>query len=123
MTGMTGSPISIHETAAGIVFRIRVIPRASRSEVVGIQGDALKLRLNAPPVEGKANEECIRLIAEILGVKKARVTIIAGHSARTKTVAVEGIGAGAVAAILPQSRQGSGCEAIHVNADAHGRKS
>jgi hypothetical protein len=103
MIRMTGSPISIRETAAGTVFRIRVVPRASRSEVAGIQGDALKLRLNAPPVEGKANDECIRLLAEILGVKKAQVTIIAGHAARTKTVAVEGIRAGAVAAILPQS--------------------
>ncbi len=100
---MTGSPISIRETAAGAVFRIRVVPRASRNEVAGIQGDALKLRLNAPPVEGKANDECIRFIAEILGVKKAQVTIIAGHTARTKTIAVEGIKAGAVTAILPQS--------------------
>ncbi|MDP1993582.1 MAG: DUF167 domain-containing protein [Syntrophales bacterium] len=99
---MTGSPISIRETPAGAVFRIRVVPRASRSEVAGIQGDALKLRLNAPPLEGKANDECIRFLAEILGVKKAQVTIIAGHTARTKTVAVEGIKAGAVAAILPK---------------------
>ena len=100
---MTGSSISIRETAAGAVFRIRVVPRASRSEVAGIQGDALKFRLKAPPVEEKANNECIRLLAEILGVKKARVTIIAGHASRTKTVAVEGIRAGAVVAILPQS--------------------
>jgi uncharacterized protein len=97
---MTGSPLSIYETSAGAVFRIRVVPRASRSEVAGIQGDALKLRLNAPPVEGKANDECIRLLADFLGVKKAQVTIIAGHAARTKTVAVEGIGAGAVVAVL-----------------------
>jgi len=100
---MTESSISIRETAAGAIFRVRVVPRASRSEVAGIQGDALKLRLNAAPVEGKANDECIRLLAEILGVKKAQVTIIAGHAARTKTVIVEGIRAGAVAAILPQS--------------------
>jgi uncharacterized protein len=100
---MTGSPISIRETATGTVFRIRVIPRASRSEVAGIQGDALKLRLNAPPAEGKANDECVRLLADLLGVKKAQVTIIAGHAARTKTVAVEGIGAGSVAAILSRS--------------------
>jgi hypothetical protein len=100
---MTGSPISIRETAAGAVFRIRVVPRASRSEVAGIQGDALKLRLNAPPVEGKANDECIRFLAEILGVKKTQVTIVTGHTARTKTIAVEGIRAGAVTAILPKS--------------------
>jgi len=98
---MAGSPIPIRETADGAIFRIRVVPRASRSEAAGIQGDALKLRITEAPVEGKANDECIRLIAKILGVKKTQVTIIAGHTARTKTVAVEGIRAGAVVAILP----------------------
>ena len=100
---MTEPPISIRETAAGAVFKVRVVPRASRSEMAGIQGDSLKLRLNAPPVEGKANEECIRLLAEILGVRKTQVTIIAGHTARTKTIAVEGIRAEALAALLPRS--------------------
>jgi uncharacterized protein len=114
---MTGSPISIRETAAGVVFRTRVVPRASRSEVAGIQGDALKLRLNAPPVEGKANGECIRFLAEILGVKKAQVTIIAGHTARIKTIAVEGIRAGAVTAILSQSSQGVKKEGRNLNAE------
>jgi uncharacterized protein (TIGR00251 family) len=101
---MAGSPIPIRETADGAIFRIRVVPRASRSQAVGIQGDALKLRITEPPVEGKANDECIRLLAKILGVKKTQVTIIAGHTGRTKTVAVEGIGAGAVVAILSRSQ-------------------
>jgi uncharacterized protein len=100
---MTESPISIRETATSAVFKIKVVPRSSRSEVVGIQGDALKLRLKAPPVEGKANEECIRLLVEILGVRKTQVTIIAGHTARTKTVAVEGIRSEALAALLSRS--------------------
>jgi uncharacterized protein (TIGR00251 family) len=94
---MAGSPISIRETSAGAVFRIRVVPRASRREIAGVQDDALKLRITAAPVEGKANEECIRLLAEVLGVKKAQVTIIAGHTSRTKTVAVEGLKADQVA--------------------------
>jgi len=97
---MAGLPISIRETAAGTVFRIRVVPRASRREVAGIQGDALKLRITAPPVEGKANEECIRLLAETLGVKKGQVTIIAGHGSRTKTVAVDGVKAAEIAALI-----------------------
>lgn len=100
---MAESPIPIRETADGAVFHIRVVPRASRSEAAGIQGDALKLRVTAAPSEGKANDECIRLLAKILGVKRTQVTIIAGHTARTKTVAIEGIGAGSVAAILPRS--------------------
>ena len=97
---MAGSPLSIRETAAGAVFRIRVVPRASRSGIAGIQNDALKLRITAPPVEGKANEECIRLLAETLGVKKGQVTIIAGHASRTKTVAVDGVKAKEIAAII-----------------------
>ena len=76
------------------------MPRASRCETAGIQDDALKLRITAPPVEGKANEACIRLLAELLGVKKAQVTIIAGHASRTKTVAVEGVKAAEIAALI-----------------------
>jgi uncharacterized protein (TIGR00251 family) len=91
--------IPLRETETGVIFRIRVVPRASRSEVGGIQGDALKLRITAPPVEGKANEECIRLLAETLGVKKGQVTIIAGHASRTKTVVVAGIRPEAVTAL------------------------
>ena len=97
---MAVSPISVRETSAGAVFHIRVVPRASRREVAGVQGDALKLRITAAPVEGKANEECIRLLSELLGVKKAQVTIIAGHTARTKTVSVEGLKAADITAFI-----------------------
>jgi hypothetical protein len=92
--------IPLRETETGVVFRIRVVPRASRREPVGIQDDALKLRITAPPVEGKANRECIRMVAELFGVKKARVAIIAGHASRTKTVAVEGVKAKEIAALI-----------------------
>ena len=92
--------IPLRETETGVTFRIRAVPRASRNEVAGIQGDALKLRITAPPVEGKANEDCIRLLAETLGVKKGQVTIIAGHGSRTKTIAVEGAKATEIAALI-----------------------
>lgn len=97
---MAGSLLSIRETPAGAVFRIRVVPRASRRELAGVQDDALKLRITAAPVEGKANEECIRLLADLLGVKKAQVTIIAGHTARIKTVSVAGMKAAEIAALI-----------------------
>jgi uncharacterized protein (TIGR00251 family) len=93
--------IPLRETPDGVVFRIRVVPRASRSEAAGVRDGALKLRITAPPVEGKANEECIRLLAELLAVKKAQVKILAGHASRTKTVAVAGLSAGEVAARIP----------------------
>jgi len=90
--------IPLRETETGVIFRIRVVPRASRSEPAGIQDDALKLRITAPPVEGKANEACITLLAELLGVKRTQVAIIAGHGSRTKTVAVDGVKAKEIAA-------------------------
>jgi uncharacterized protein len=92
--------IPIRETETGVVFRIRVVPRASRCESAGFQDDALKLRITAPPVEGKANGACIALLAELLGVKKGRVAIIAGHASRTKTVAVQGVKAAEMAALI-----------------------
>ena len=92
--------IPLRETQTGVIFRIRVVPRASRSEPVGIQDGALKLRITSPPLEGKANIECVRMLAELLGVKKARVAIIAGHGSRTKTIAVEGAKAAEIAALI-----------------------
>jgi hypothetical protein len=92
--------IPLRETETGVIFRIRVVPRASRSEPAGIQNDALKLRITAPPVEGKANEACITLLAELFGVKRTQVAIIAGHGSRTKTVAVDGVKAAEIAALI-----------------------
>ena len=83
--------IPVSESGEGIVFQVRVVPRSSRSEVAGIQGDTLKVRLKAPPVEGRANEECIRFLAGLLGVKKDRVRIVSGLKSKTKTIAVSGL--------------------------------
>ena len=65
-----------------------MLPRASHPGIAGVQEGALKVRIAAPPVDGKANEACIQLLAEVLGVKKGQVAILAGHTGRTKTVAV-----------------------------------
>ena len=83
--------IPVSESKDGIVFQVRVVPRSSRSEVAGVQGDSLKIRLKAPPVEGRANEECIRFLAGLLGVKKDRVRIVSGLKSKTKTIAVSGL--------------------------------
>ena len=83
--------IPVGETTDGVVFNIRVIPRSSRCELVGIQGDALKLRITAPPVEGAANKECIRFLSDILGVKRSQVRIVAGHRSKNKKVSISGI--------------------------------
>lgn len=70
---------------------VRVQPRATRDELVGWEGEAVKVRLSAPPVEGKANKALTEFLAERLGVNKSAVTIVAGHGARQKIVDVDGL--------------------------------
>jgi uncharacterized protein (TIGR00251 family) len=72
-------------------FTVKVHPRARRSAVTGRLGDAWKLDLTAPPAEGKANEECVRYLAELTGVPRARVRIVTGLTSRTKVVEIEGV--------------------------------
>jgi uncharacterized protein (TIGR00251 family) len=72
-------------------FTVKVHPRARRSAVTGRLGDAWKLDLTAPPVEGKANDECLRFLAELVGVPRARVRIVTGLTSRTKVVEIEGV--------------------------------
>lgn len=73
------------------MLTIHVQPRARRSEVAGRHGDAIKVRLAAPPVDNAANEELVRFLAEALGVPRAAVSVARGHTARRKTVAVLGM--------------------------------
>ena len=70
---------------------VKVHPRARRSAITGRLGDAWKLSLAAPPVDGKANQECLRLLAELAGVPRAAVRILRGETARTKIVEIDGI--------------------------------
>jgi uncharacterized protein (TIGR00251 family) len=70
---------------------VRVQPRASRNEVAGVYGDALKLRLTAPPVEGAANEALVAVLAKAFAVAPRAVRIVAGHGSRSKLVEVDGI--------------------------------
>jgi uncharacterized protein len=72
---------------------IRVQPRAKRTEVAGERGDAVVIRVNAPPVDGRANEAVCRLIAKRLDVPRTAVRIVRGESARDKLVRVEGLSA------------------------------
>jgi uncharacterized protein (TIGR00251 family) len=92
----------IESTAEGVVIAVRVIPRAGRSEVAGTRDGALLVRLNAPPVEGAANDELIEVIADALAVPKRAVTIVAGERSRTKRVRIAGVHADYVASRLPR---------------------
>ena len=70
---------------------VKVHPRAKRSALAGRLGDAWKLSLAAPPVDGKANDECVRFIAELAGVPRSRVRIVMGLTSRLKVVEIEGV--------------------------------
>ena len=91
----------IESTPEGVVITVRVIPRAGRSGVAGTRAGALLVRLNAPPVEGAANDELVEVIADALGVARRAVTIIAGERSRTKRVRIAGVAADHVASRLP----------------------
>jgi hypothetical protein len=92
--------IEIREKAGGVQFAVRVIPGASKNEVAGIQDGALKVKLTAPPVEGKANRACVDFLAGLLGVRRSALAITAGEKSRKKTVSVDGIGRGDLEARL-----------------------
>ena len=79
--------------ASRVVARItiKVHPRAKRTAVAGRLGDAWKLDLAAPPVDGKANDECIRFFAELTHIPRSRVQIVTGLTSRMKVVEIEGI--------------------------------
>jgi uncharacterized protein (TIGR00251 family) len=100
MSDTPGSELKISEAFAGVQFKVHVQPRASRSEISGVQGEELKVRLTAPPVEDAANRLCIEFLAERLGVAKSRVTITSGTKSRHKTVRVEGINGGELLSML-----------------------
>jgi len=93
--------VDIKETEHGVIFHIHVVPRSAKCEVAGVQGDALKLRITAPPVEGQANTECIRFLSDILGVRKKQVTILSGHKSKKKTVAIEGVRRKDIESLIP----------------------
>jgi uncharacterized protein (TIGR00251 family) len=97
--------IPIRDTAQGATFTVKVHPRAKKNAIAGEVGEALKLSLTAPPVEGKANAACIAFLAEVLGVSRSSVTIIAGETSRQKVVCISGLSAEAVRRRIGQADQ------------------
>jgi uncharacterized protein (TIGR00251 family) len=81
--------LPIQDHPSGISFKIRVQPKSSRNRIDGTQGDALKLKVTAPPVDGAANKACIELLAKALGVPKSCLEITSGHAGRNKRILVQ----------------------------------
>ena len=88
--------IPIRDTPSGATFQIRVHPRAKKNAITGEIGDALKVALTAPPLEGRANEACVAFFAELLNVSRSSITIAAGETSRNKLIRVSGLSAAEV---------------------------
>jgi len=91
------------EDSDGVTFSVRVVPRASRSEIVGLHDGALKIRIAAPPVEGAANNELVRFLAKKLSVPRSAVTLASEANSRSKTIRIANAGAAARAQLIKLS--------------------
>ena len=81
----------MREANGRVRFSVRVQPRASSDAIAGIHGDALKIRLTAPPVDGAANERLVNFLADIFAVPRRAIKILAGETSRSKIVEIEGV--------------------------------
>ncbi|MHB8217902.1 MAG: DUF167 domain-containing protein [Candidatus Sulfotelmatobacter sp.] len=83
----------IHDSSEGVTFAVKVHPRAKKNAITGELGDALRVCLTAPPIDGKANQACIEFFAKLLKLPRSSVTIASGHSNRRKVIRVAGLSA------------------------------
>ena len=93
-------PLELRETAHGVTLRVRVQPRSSRNALAGEREGALVVRLTAPPVEGRANQALVRILADALGIAPSAVQLLRGNSGRDKLVAIAGVDAATARARL-----------------------
>jgi hypothetical protein len=88
--------IAVRDTPSGATFAIKVHPRAKKNSITGEAGDALKLALTSPPVDGRANQACLEFFAKLLNVPRSSVTIAAGDTSRNKVIRVRDLSAAQV---------------------------
>jgi hypothetical protein len=94
---MTERHFRLHDGQKGAALAVRVTPRSSKNEVAEILSDGtVKIRLTAPPVEGKANQALVEFLAEVLDVPRTRIDIVAGETGRDKLVSIVGLDADTV---------------------------
>jgi hypothetical protein len=94
--------LEIQEREDTVIFPVRVQPRASKNEVAGEMAGAIKVRLQAPAVEDRANEALIEFLAQLLKTPKSAVRILSGDRSRTKRIEIRGVTGQQVRALLPK---------------------
>jgi len=80
--------LSFKENSRGVIFKVFVQPRSSKNMITGFHGDALKIKLKAPPVDGAANKMCVEFLAKCLKIPKSSIEIISGHNSRSKRLLI-----------------------------------
>ena len=93
--------LGVSERAGHLLIDVHVVPRSSRSAVVGVHDGCLKVTLDAPPVDGAANDALIALVAKLLGLPRRNVTLVRGQASRRKTLALVGTSIEALEALVP----------------------
>jgi uncharacterized protein (TIGR00251 family) len=88
--------VAVRDTPAGATLAVKVHPRARKNAVTGVVGDALKLSLTAPPVEGRANQAVIEFFADLFQIPRSSVTIASGAAGRNKVVRIAGMNRAAI---------------------------
>lgn len=92
--------IQFTEKNNALYFTVRVVPRASKSEIAGELGGALKVRIASPPIDGAANAELVKLLAKTFNVSKSAVIILSGQTSKTKQVKISNVKSEKLSAIL-----------------------
>ena len=95
------------EKDGSLTLKVQVVPRASRSEIVGEHDGALRVRLAAPPVDGEANQELARILARVFAVSRSAIEIKSGHASKTKQVRMAGVTYSALLEALVESKSRS----------------
>ena len=89
MNTTLNSPGDLDQVKSDI--QVKLLPRSSRSQIVGIENNILKVKVTSPPVDGEANKALIKLLAKNLGISKGRVEIVSGKNSRVKTIRIYGL--------------------------------
>lgn len=90
MTNQNNKNFNFIKVNNGIKFKVKVIPNASKCELVDIIDDIMKIKLNIPPIEGKANKQCVKFLSELFHVPKSLIEIVNGEKSRNKTILIKG---------------------------------
>jgi uncharacterized protein len=90
MDNLNCNKLKITKLENGIKLNIKVLPNSSKCEIAGVIDNSLKIKLDVPPVEGKANEKCLKFLSKILGISKTSISIISGEISRNKVLFIKG---------------------------------